>query len=591
MDRPQRRLVVNDVMDALDCDESDWSSEVDDSDADEDYVQPVNDQESTDEEATPDSAPDSDDEPLSSLVRQPAAPPHTANQYRWRKADFEPHSFGFTGDEVRPSVESNVAVDTPLEYFQKFITMPMLHHLVEQTNIYSVQKYGRCVQTTLKEIEQLLGIYLQMGLCPMTSMRAFWQSGTRYPPVADVMSRDRFLSLIRSLHVVNNMDVAEEEKGDDRLWKVRPWLEKLRQQCIQVEPEEMNSIDEMMVPYKGTRSPVQQYMRGKPHPWGFKIWARTSVGGIVLDFDVYQGSSSQANGENGLGVAGNVVVKLCEHLPREKNYKIFADNFFSSVPLVIRLKEMGIHYVGTVRANRLKGCILEEEKSMKKRGRGVMDHKVERENNIIALRWHDTRAVTLISSFAGREPIDEVKRWNKKQKQHIMVQRPYIIKCYNKCMGGIDLVDACMARFKYPVKSRRWYIYLFWHSIMIALVNAWMLYRRDATLLGIAKNEQLSQRQFQSQVASALIHVRTARPGRPSLLELGPGSYKPPRKIHCTPVDDVRYDQTAHWPLKIEKRGRCKVCVTNQTDTSCEKCQVRLCFNEKRNCFRHYHLQ
>ena len=31
----------------------------------------------------------------------------------------------------------------------------------------------------------------------------------------------------------------------------------------------------MIIPFKGKYSSIKQYMRGKPHPWGFKFCART----------------------------------------------------------------------------------------------------------------------------------------------------------------------------------------------------------------------------------------------------------------------------------------------------------------------------
>ncbi len=61
-----------------------------------------------------------------------------------------------------------------------------------------------------------------------------------------------------------------------------------------------------------------------------------------------------------------------------------------------------------------------------------------------------------------------------------------------------------MARYKYNMRSRKWYIYLFWHSITLALVNVWQAYRRDYKLLG---QRPLNQRRFQAEVATSLILI------------------------------------------------------------------------------------
>jgi hypothetical protein len=47
--------------------------------------------------------------------------------------------------------------------------------------------------------------------------------------------------------------------------------------------EEHNSVDEMMVNFKG-KSTIKQYIRGKPNPWGFKLWGRAGISGLTLIF-------------------------------------------------------------------------------------------------------------------------------------------------------------------------------------------------------------------------------------------------------------------------------------------------------------------
>ena len=55
---------------------------------------------------------------------------------------------------------------------------------------------------------------------------------------------------MRSIHFVDNLNISEEEK-QDRVWKLRPWLSCLRGQFLLVSPEEYQSVDEIMVPFKG----------------------------------------------------------------------------------------------------------------------------------------------------------------------------------------------------------------------------------------------------------------------------------------------------------------------------------------------------
>ncbi|XP_046685653.1 piggyBac transposable element-derived protein 3-like [Homalodisca vitripennis] len=52
--------------------------------------------------------------------------------------------------------------------------------------------------------------------------------------------------------------------------------------------------------------------------------------------------------------------------------------------------------------------------------------------------WNDNSTVNLASNFIGSGKIDTCKRWDKKNKVYIQVQRPEVVQRYNKSMGGVD---------------------------------------------------------------------------------------------------------------------------------------------------------
>ena len=116
------------------------------------------------------------------------------------------------------------------------------------------------------------------------------------------------------IHFVDNL---VDHDAQDKLWKIRPWLTGFRDNCLKVIPDEHNSIDEMMVPFKGKFSGLKQYIRGKPNPWGLKIWARTTSTGISCDIQVYQGRVANRLPATSTGVSGDVVLTLCEMLPTD----------------------------------------------------------------------------------------------------------------------------------------------------------------------------------------------------------------------------------------------------------------------------------
>ncbi|KAK6183341.1 hypothetical protein SNE40_010841 [Patella caerulea] len=250
------------------------------------------------------------------------------------------------------------------------------------------------------------------------------------------------------------------------------------------------------------------------------------------------------------------------------------------------MKKRALHYTGTINANRLNNAPLPSEKELKKEGRGHMSSVYETTNNLSLVRWLDNKCVTLISSYLGTEPVDNVKRYDKSLKKHIEVARPAIVKEYNAKMGGVDLLDMMSTLYKRLMKSRRWYMYIFFHMLTVSLVNSWFLYKRSCKSLG---TKPMTMEIFQSQVAECLKKAGKPARGRPS-------SASPPvRKktvVVPLPVQDVRYDKIDHLPDVVGTRGRCRLCPKGYSQIRCSKCGVYLCIvtgKETRNCFTAFH--
>lgn len=56
--------------------------------------------------------------------------------------------------------------------------------------------------------------------------------------------------------------------------------------------------------------------------------------------------------------------------------------------------------------------------------------------------------VTLASTYVGAEPAGTVNRYDKKDKKEITIPCPKIIKDYNAHMGGVDLMDSFLGRYR-----------------------------------------------------------------------------------------------------------------------------------------------
>ena len=215
---------------------------------------------------------------------------------------------------------------SPLDYFTSFFDSGLIDHIVVESNKYALQEKGEELGVTRAEIEMYLGMLIHMGIVPMPQLAMYWSRECRYPPVADVMSRNRFDKIKRSFHLNDNTLMKKHrEPGFDKLLKVRPLLDHLLKKFSEIPPEEMHSVDEQMIPFKG-RSFLKQYNKSKPHKWGFKVFTRTSSTGIMHDFRVYVGEGTCA--DHGLGISSDIVIEQTKSLPSEQNFKVFFFFFF-----------------------------------------------------------------------------------------------------------------------------------------------------------------------------------------------------------------------------------------------------------------------
>ena len=126
---------------------------------------------------------------------------------------------------------------TPLNFFKMFWDDSITDILVEQTNLYSVQITGRSIDTNRNEMEQFLGIHMLMSIVNLPSYQMYWANETRYAPVADIMSRNRFKKLRQYLHANDNTKKDEGENKSNKVYKVQPILDAVRNNCIKIEPE------------------------------------------------------------------------------------------------------------------------------------------------------------------------------------------------------------------------------------------------------------------------------------------------------------------------------------------------------------------
>ncbi|KAK2706147.1 hypothetical protein QYM36_016245 [Artemia franciscana] len=335
-----------------------------------------------------------------------ASKPNKRRDLAWRKVDFVQPDAAWKDHLV---VDQEMSGKTPLEFVRLFFDQGVVNHIRDPTKIYALQKDAKEFGVSSAEVECFLGILAFTGIVKMPSYRSYWSNETRYPVIADAMSRDRFEQIKKYLHFNDNL--TQKPRGDpghDKIHKVRPLIEMIRDNFMKIPPEEHQAVDEQIVPTK-QRILLKQYNPKKPHKWGYKFISRAGESGFVYDFEMY-------------------------------------------TDLAQTLSDQGILTLAKVRANRLKGCALESNSKLKARGRGSYDWRVETQSNAIVVKWYDNKPVHLISTYAALDPEDTCRRWDGKRKEYADVKRPYCMKEYNRFMGGVDLADMLLELYRIDFK-------------------------------------------------------------------------------------------------------------------------------------------
>ncbi|XP_037826738.1 piggyBac transposable element-derived protein 3-like [Lucilia sericata] len=518
----------------------------------------------------------------------------------WRKRHMQHYSniIKFRGnDALSPEI---LALKSPLDFFSFFISDDIISNIVEQSNLYAVQKdIAKPLNTTPDEIKRFMGVNYYMSVFKYPSVRSYW-SDYGFKPIMDCMTRNRHEKIRQFLHLNNNetmprrqhfQDAADQQpstssgvarrsygsipqcdSGYDRLYKIRPVITALNRNFKKVPMRARLCVDEQICATK-IKHYLKQYMPDKPHPWGDKLFLLCDDSGFCYSFEIYSGDDDhREENEPNLGASANVVVRLARSVPRFVNHVIFFDNYYTSVPLMVYLRTQGIYSIGTVRRPRLPLCKL----SQKFANRGDSEEYVGTFHGIdvTTVAWNDNKVVTMASTMAGVKPYissdgqtpkdtPTIERYNKKKKEMESIQCPNIVHEYNKYMGGVDLLDSSLGRSHIRIKSRKWTSRLFYHMCDIAIINAWILYKRHHVETNNVEPQKVLH-EFVSEVAHCLTksgtEIRMGK-GRRSNLESEIIVKRPRPMCAALPPRDIRLDNIGHFPEFIkEGKPRFVIC-------------------------------
>ena len=204
--------------------------------------------------------------------------------------------------------------------------------------------------------------------------------------------------------------------------------------------------------------------------------------GYCIQFPPYAGKDSilQEYENVGLDLGASVVANLVRKLPimQISNYHIVMDNYFTRPALLRRLSAMGVAVTRTVKANRMENAPLRDVVEMNREKCGSLDVVTDVSSNIAAVLWKDNKVVNAISTFNGKQPIQQVKRYCYCEKWRVNNEQPNIKNQYNMSMGGVDHVDQNISAYMISLRAKRWWWPLFRFVVDVAVINAYQIYHQ-----------------------------------------------------------------------------------------------------------------
>lgn len=168
-------------------------------------------------------------------------------------------------------------------------------------------------------------------------------------------------------------------------------------------------------------------------------------------------------------------------------------------------------------------------------------------------------------------------RWKRKEDgkyERVPVPRPMVVKEYNRYMGRVDTSDQMLGTNSVHRKTKRWYMTVFQHMLDIAVTNSYIVSKK---LLATWHEKPMTRQQFQEELCAQLLNSPSNQPEKP---------LQPISSGHIPVAISQGQDKTMRATKGRRRCVRCK----RSTPWMCEVCEVGLCLQLERNCFRLFHI-
>lgn len=461
-----------------------------------------------------------------------------------------------------PLMSRHIAVGTPMrlpaEYtrlrlLQLFLTPELMDSWAYLTNAAGGAAW---TPTDSYELLAFIGLHIYMGIDSLPERRMYWEADTRHTTVASVLSRDRFESITRYLSVSEPVPAAAPRNP---FTFVRAFIASLNHSFPRHwNPGRHIALDESMVSFRG-RSDIKQFVPGKPHPHGYKIWVLANEN-YMLQLQLYEGKAAA-------GPSIHDMVLQLTQLYRHNNHVLYIDTLFSSPTLVASLFNVGIRVCGSVKRNRIgmPSAATLTPAQLLAIPRGA--HLQMQRGDLTLCAWRDKKLILLLYNHIDPTLLTTMQRWGEGGATY-QLACPQAIHDYFHHARAVDVINQLHYSYLPGRKSRKCWTRLVWWLIDICILNAFRLWQ--------VQHPDDSHLTFRMQLAH-------------ELMECLPPNRRPQRAAHPPPAGAALAKD--HYSVHTEARGDCVQC-SHQPDERvttryiCAKCCVHLCCGA---CFSAYH--
>lgn len=350
-----------------------------------------------------------------------------------------------------------------LENIVKFTNRNALDVLSSSTPLSPESRITKWKDLTVPELKTFIGLLLHTGTIKLPRLNDYWKTHRLFGLTcfSKYMSRDRFLLILRCLYFTDN----RVREPNNRLKKIQFMIDCFNNKMANVYyPQKELSLDESMILWRG-RLLFRQYIKGKKHKYGIKLYTLSDPHGLILKFLVYCGVHDDMGGK---GHAANVVLKLMEG-KLGKGHSLYMDNYYNSFALASKLLANETYCTGTIRMNR-KYLPTDVKTANLKKGQTIGRYA----EGVLVGKWKDKRDVSYISTEFENEMVEFVNSRGESRQKTLPIVK------YNAFMKGVDRGDMMMAYYPVERKTLRWYKKLFVHVVHMFLLNSYLLCKKYA---------------------------------------------------------------------------------------------------------------